>query len=368
MAAYLITFLLFGLYLIVIPVGISPFESPKVILAEIVINILLLIKIIRFRKFDLKHFINSQLVFIGILFLLSLDTQLLFHPTDAFFGNLFRLQGQFLFWNLLLFSFISKDIKLNKIPKFYYHLSFICLLLGTVILGVNENKRAFGTLGEPNALASTSLFLFPFVWFHSKSLIRLILLTGTLLIILLSGSRAGLIGFLIQIIFIALSWKTSFGKLSRIVVICAVLISLSVSLPFIENKGWFENRSEIWTTSFKAGLNSPFIGQGFGNIAGVIHQTAVKLNNNVRFQVVDSSHNFLLDFWIQGGFVGVVCILMLIGLSIHGLVQSKRLLELTAFLGIITAMLFNPVSVVNLLAFWWLIGQGFVIDKHHSIS
>lgn len=368
MAAYLVSFLLFFLFLIVIPVGISPFETPKVILAEIAIDILLLIKIIKSGKFELKHLITPQLIFIGILFLLSLDTQLLFHPTGTFFGNLFRLQGQFLFLHLLLFSVLSKNININKMPKFLFHFSFICLLLGTILLGVNENRRAFGTLGEPNALAATILFIFPFVWFNSKSLLRAGSLIVAFIIVLLSGSRAGLIGFLIQTIFIALSWKTSSEKLSRIIMICTILISLSVGLPFIENKGWFENRAEIWQTAFWAGLGSPFIGHGFGNIQTIIHQTAIKLNSNVRFAIVDSSHNFLLDYWIQGGFVGVVSILMLIGLAIHGLIQSKKILELTAFLGVITAMLFNPVSVVNLLAFWWLIGQGFAIDKHPSIS
>ena len=148
-------------------------------------------------------------------------------------------------------------------------------------------------------------------------------------------------------------------KLGLAVIFCMVLIAISITLPFIENVGWFENRSEIWITSFKSGLTSPFIGQGFGNIQNLIHQTAFELNNNVQYQIVDSSHNFLLDFWIQGGIVAITSIIILIGLSTQNFIKTRKFPELTAFLGIIIAMLFNPVSVVILLAFWWLIGQGF---------
>lgn len=351
MAAHLIFFLLFFLPLVVIPVGISPFETPKVILAQILIEVVLFIKIIKFKKPHLKNLVTPQTIFIGILFVLSLDTQLLFQPEGAFFGNVFRLQGQFLFWHLLVFSVLSNNIKLDKIPKFMYQLLLLFLLAGTVILGVKEG-RAFGTLGEPNALAATALFIFPFAWFNAKSLIRGSSLLATLAIILLSGSRAGLIGLIIQLVFIILK---SFS-LSKGVIVSLTLMVLSLVFPFTEKAGWFENRAEIWQTAFMAGLKSPFIGHGFGNIQYTIHQESVLINNNVQYQIVDSAHNFLLDFWIQGGLVGVVSILILIYLALQHFIQHKRLVEITAFLGLITAMLFNPVSVVNLLAFWWLIG------------
>lgn len=364
MAAYLVTFLLFFVYLIVIPIGISPFETAKVIVAEIIISILLFIKIIQFKKAKLKSLISQQTIFIGILFILSLDTQLLFLPTGAFFGNVFRLQGQFLFWHLLLFSILSKDIKLDKIPKFFYHLSFICLILSTLVLGVNETNRAFGTLGEPNALAATALFLYPFVWFKSKSILKFTYTAATGAILLLSGSRAGLIGLSVGLLFIIFS-KIQISILKS-TMICLMLVSLSLSLPLVDQQGWFENRAQVWQTAFRAGLESPFIGHGFGNIQNALHKTAVLLNNNIQYQVVDSSHNFLLDFWIQGGLVAVVAIFILIFLTLQSFIRSHQVLEITAFLGLTTAMLFNPVSVVNLLAFWWLIGQGF--DNHQAIG
>lgn len=354
--AAIITFLLFGLYLVVIPIGISPFEAPKVLLAEVAIDFLFLITIFRFRKKVLKRLVNPQIIFIGMLFILSLDTQLLFKPQGAFFGNVFRLQGQFLFWHLLLFFIISKDIKLDKISKSFYYLSFIGLVLSTVILGVNENRRAFGTLGEPNALAATVLFIFPFVFFNFKKL-GVISLISTFMLLLLTGSMAGIIGFAIEVFFIALIQLFKISVLKSFL-ICLMLVIFSLLTPFFDTKGWFENRAEIWQTAFFAGFDSPLIGHGFGNIQEAIKQSSVSLNNNVQYQIVDSSHNFLLDFWIQGGLVAVVSILILIFLTIQKFIHSHKILETTAFLGLVTAMMFNPVSVVNLVAFWWLIGQG----------
>lgn len=358
MSAHLITLLLFFLPLVVIPIGISPFETPKVVLAEVIIEILLFFKIFTSSKRFFKELINPQLIFVGILFILSLDTQLIFNPHGAFFGNAFRLQGQFLFWHLLLFSILTSHI--SKFPKIAPLFSFVGLFLGTLILGVRDG-RAFGTLGEPNALAATALFIFAFVfWSQSKSMMRIMAFVIALTIILLSGSRAGLVGFSIEIIFIFL---TQFVKLAifKSSAVCFYLILLSLTLPFFQSSGWFENRSQIWQIAFNAGFTSPIIGHGFGNIQKIIHDSAILQNSPVQYLIVDSAHNFLLDFWLQGGLVGIISILILIFLSLQHFIRHKRLLELTAFLGLMTAMLFNPVSVVNLLAFWWLIGQGFDI-------
>lgn len=363
MLPYFVWFLLFVLNLVVIPIGISPFETPKVVIAEILIDTLLFLKIIHLKRTSLKHLLSSQTLFLGIIFLLSIDQLFLFHPSfQNILGNPFRLQGLFLLWHLMIFSYISKDIRIVNINKLFYYLSFIFLFLATIILGVNQNNRAFGTLGEPNALSATALFIFPFVYLKSKWQTRAVFILFAFLIILLSGSRAGLIGFIVELLFIALISfvRTSFSKATFI---SLALILFTLFLPFIEGGSWFENRGTIWQTAINAGFDSPFLGRGFGNIQNSIHNSAVMLNNPVQYQVVDSAHNFILDYWIQGGIVGVISIVILIFLSLQGFIRHKKVLETMSFLGLITAMLFNPVSVVNLLAFWWLIGQGTTIDK-----
>jgi len=282
---------------------------------------------------------------------------MLFKPNGGFFGNLFRLQGLLLFWHLLLIPLLTSGVSIDRFKAKIIPSAFVALFLSTLILGVNQNNRAFGTLGEPNVLATTALFFFPFMFFlYKKSLLRLSIITVTILIIILSGSRAGSLGFIAQSLFLLSIYKVKLS-LSRSTIIAIVFILFTLFLP-LSQSALFESRSQIWQTAFIAGLKSPIIGQGFGNIQKPIHEAAVKLDNPVKYQVVDSSHNFILDFWIQGGLVGVLSILLLIFLTLQSFVHHKKVVELVAFLGLITAMLFNPVSVVHLIAFWWLIGQG----------
>jgi len=282
--------------------------------------------------------LHSQTVFIGILFLVSLIDLMIFKQAGGFFGNLFRLQGLLLFWHLLLIPLLTSGVSINRFKTKIIPSAFVALFLSTLILGVNQNNRAFGTLGEPNALATSALFFFPFTFFLYKNrLLKLAFIVATLIIITFSGSRAGFFGFIAQNIILLSTYKFKLS-LSRSTIIAIIFILFTLFLPLSTSSLLFESRSQIWQTAFVAGLKSPIIGQGFGNIQKPIHKTAVKLDNPVKYQVVDSSHDFILDFWIQGGLVGVLSILILIFLTLQSFVHHKKVVELAAFLGLITAM------------------------------
>lgn len=346
---WLISFLLFILPIIVLPFGISWFETPKVITAEIVIEIL-------FIYFLLKGQIKLSGFNIAFVALFSLSLLgLLDHQN--FFGNVFRLQGVFLFWHLLIFSILSANIKLYKNSSLLSFFVLVILLLSVFILGGDLNGRAFGTLGEANALAASALFLLPFALFIKSRITKFAALLITFWIVFASGSYSGFLGLLIEITFLLII-KYFRLSLLKAAVVCLVLIGFSLFLPFLKG-GWFENRAEIWKTASYSGLNSPIIGHGINNITESLKKASILLNNNIKYQFIDSSHNFLLDFWVQGGLIGLGSILLILFSSFKHLTEKNKIIEITALLGIITAMLFNPASVVTLVAFWWLIGQGF---------
>ena len=121
MQKYIIAFLLFILPLIFFPFGTSPFETLKVILAEIGIEILLCLQIFKRNSFYLN---KKLLISIVLIILLSTSHLVFLRIQTAFFGNVFRLQGIFLLWHLLLFSILSTKIKITNIPKGFYFLSF----------------------------------------------------------------------------------------------------------------------------------------------------------------------------------------------------------------------------------------------------
>jgi len=350
--------LLFILPLIVIPLGISPFEAPKVVIAEVVILLLAITRFNLLSKFKVNKFQTIYLLFFAILFLLTLYTLFTSSYIYSLFGNPIRLQGVFLLWCLMVFTFTGEKLWRLKKLRALYLLSALTLFSSTLILGINQNSRAFGTLGEPNALAAVALFFYTIISFWEEKKFKWLTFLGTLIVIFLSDSRSALVGFFIVNLFILLTQYLKLA-LSKAVIISLILLTFSFILPLLTPKLWFESRAEIWKTAFFSGLESPFFGQGFGNIQPSIASTAKSLNNNVQYQVVDSSHNFLLDFWVQGGVLGVIPIIGLIHLSLLNFIGRKSRLELALLLGVLTVMSFNPVSVSSLLLFWYLIGQGF---------
>lgn len=354
MGRYIVIFLLFGLPLFLNPFGMFAFEQPKVFLAQIAIEVLVVYAIYHYLKF--KHFNKSLLYIVGAFFLLSF-TSFLVIQGDLFFGNIFRLQGVFLFWHLLVLALIASKINF-QVSHYIPQVSLLVLFVSGLFLQNNDVGRSVGTLGEPNALAASAIFIFPFAFLKGSKIEKAIALSLTIGILYLSSSHSGLIAFGIEVFYFLLLYSKKVTKQIALT-ICCLLIVLSLVLPFIEEKRVYEDRADIWYTSFFAGIKNPIFGNGFGTVEESIRQTSINLFNFVRFQKVDSAHNFLLDYWIQGGIVGIGLMMLLLWDTIRNFSKKSESYLTMAFLGVLTVMLFNPVSVVTLVAFWWLAGCSF---------
>lgn len=359
MINWLFSGLLFVLPFVFLPLTVNGFEFPKVIAAQIIIELIFVLAVFKSDTAGFKALIKKpQFLLCGVLFVLSLIHLLIFYDQVNIFGNIFRLQGIFLFWHLLILCLVSSVIGFKIVKA----VPFACLILLTAsifLFGFDINNRAVGTLGEPNALAATAAFIFPFIFLGTKSKpVKFLSLFLTLAIIFLSHSRSGMIGLALELLLIVGVQNLKFS-IKKVFVFCLLIILASLLLPSLESDKRFENRFEIWQTSLLSGLDSPLLGHGFGNIQQPLKQASVKLNNNIQYQTVDSSHNFLLDWWVQTGIIGLVAIILLIVLALKNMVKSDNLLYLALFLGLFTTLSFNPASVASLIAFWWLIGQGF---------
>lgn len=358
MAQYLLFFLLFLLPFVVIPVGVSPFETPKVLLAELAIEALLLLALFK-AKIPRHHVKLSFFPFILLMLLILAGLHLDFFPSfQTVFGNAYRLQGTFLFMHLLIFTYLSQRIRLPHIPPYFFIGFLFAHLLLVVIFGFSDTKRAYGALGEPNTFAAIAVFLWPFLFFTTKNnhtlLFKVLGFGLALLLIILSGSRAGFIAIALQSAFLLLSKKIAISLTGAL---CALALLSSMFLPFVEKSGMYENRAEIWQTAYKAGFEYPIFGGGMGNIEIRLKDAATSLSNTLRFQYVDSSHNIFLDWWVQGGIFGFVLFVLLVGGAFYFAIKHKKSLELMLLLGILTVVSFNPASVVILVALWWTLGQ-----------
>lgn len=351
--------LLFLLPFVIAPFGITQFENPKVIIAEA--GIILLFLITLFKKPEIFRKKNKVVILYGVLLLLTVIDLVFFKTTVSFFGNAFRMQGIFLLWLLLLFSFLSRNIALKRIPWYMIFSLLIALVVMTVLLPINESGRYVGVTGEPNATAAVVLFLWPFLWFSLKKntwweILVLAIGAGSVLVIFyLTGSKSALIGFILQIIFlILLRYKLS---TQRAIIICLCLLAASFSLPFFQKNIPYENRAEVWTAGVDAGVRSPILGGGFGNTEILLQQSTMSQHLRVREYYVDSSHNIFLDWWVQGGIVGMSILLILIVIAFRQFAKTDNKRNTMLLLGILTALSFNPASIVGLLQFWWLIGS-----------
>lgn len=358
---YLIFFLLFITPFILFPFNFTLSEASKVIFSEIVIMILVLNQFFTKSKSRNENSDRNQLFLTISIFFLTLYHLIFFSTSTSFFGNQFRLQGIFLLWHLLIFSFLSSKYLIKVKNSLLPFISMAILIFSSLFLGANESGRLVGTLGEPNSLAAVVIFLWPFLFFSSQRknsrALKILIPLIVIIFIVFTGSRSGLLAIFVQLMFLTMLYILKIS-LTKATFISVLLVGLTLMFPFMENKGVFENRSEIWQTAWHAGWKAPFLGNGFGNIESTLHQTSKELSNNVQYQFVDSAHNLFLDWWIQGGLVGITFLFTLTGYSFYQFVKKDKRLEVILLLGILTTMLFNPVSVVILLYFWWLIGRG----------
>lgn len=361
--------LLFVVPLIVIP-GINlRFEPPKVLLAELLIQLMAAYLIVS-GNFSLKRVPKLLISILSGLFLLSLF-HLISEPTKQnLFGNVFRLQGTILFWHLLILAIIAQNSYFRLKDRYIYIGSFIAICIGALIYGSNSVDRLIGSLGEPNALGAVIVMLFPFLFLSFKEIwVRVIGVIGAIGVINFSESKSALIALSLQILFILLI-KVFKGKYFLASIICFILLALSLTLPILERRYFlrtntdpfayrFEDRAEIWQVTLNAGLDSPLFGSGLESIQEKIKKTAIKMNVNAQYQTIDSSHNLLLDYFLWGGAVGLGLLGGLGALAIRNMIQKKMLLELTVFLGLLTVLSFNPTTVSVLAGFWWIIGRSF---------
>ena len=255
-------------------------------------------------------------------------------------------------WHLLLFTLLSSLYKTKNInPKRLKYLLIAEIVFG-ILLGFTKDGRIVGTIGEPNALASFVVFLFPF---HGNIIISLIL-------IFLSGSRAGLIAFALELIAIFLIKRRV--KVGKVFLISIFLILTSLVFPFLNKPDSpLENRAEIWRVAALSGLNKPLLGYGFGNTELAIKREAQKINSPIQNIYVDSSHNIILDWWIQGGLVGLLLFLSLTFFTIKNFIKFQKTIYLISFLGLFTTLLFNPANIVGLIELFWLIGVSFIKNQ-----
>lgn len=359
--------LLIFLSLVAVPVIPFGFETPKVLLFE-----LITLGIFLSLLFKGVLTISSGLgVGVGVTLLL-IFTSVTFHSSETtWFHNPVRMQGLFLQCMFVLWMLSSSSIVDKFSLKYSPLIGLILLVLSGFLLQDPVTGRSIGLIGEPNSFTGMCVLLgiFSLVALKNSKNKKIIFTTIIILVstaILFSGSRSSLLAGILSLGMFGLI-QTQKISVRNVVIVGSIFLFCTLPLPFFSTENPWENRAMIWQTAVASGLESPLTGHGFGNITQALKNTSEQLQNEVRFQHVDSSHNVLLDWWVQGGIIGVSTLLYCTLFSIKTYIRAGSMLELTLLFACLQLMLFNPVSIVILSVFWWCIGRGFIAIRNINI-
>jgi O-antigen ligase len=150
------------------------------------------------------------------------------------------------------------------------------------------------------------------------------------------------------------------------VITACIAILFSYSTPFLGPRTEYEDRGEIWKSAAYAGLANPIVGVGFGNAEYEYHRANAALHNKLTGYYVDNAHNIFLDWFVQAGIIGVGILLFLLVNTFSAFIQKEQSRNIILLLGLITALSFNPASIVSLIGLWWLIGKGIMPQAVHK--
>lgn len=371
----LLSFLLFGLIFLIVPTATSPYEAPKAYGAILLIGLLLLATLPQLLlqlsfKLPPRRWKAKILPILLPILLIILALYHLFFPTysdNPLFGNPIRPQGTLLYISLFLLFLIAQKVSVNMLSfsKIAF-LSLIGLFISTLIIGPRTSLRFIGPLGEANSLAAAVLFLFPLSFSSPNTKHQKISFFLAFLLTLLSGSRAGVLGLWAECLILfcrqrKLIWSAGFLLFIPVFVIATIIpfIPHPVSQQARQASIRFENRAEIWSSSYLAGFDYPLLGTGFGSTEEAIRKKAIETNNFIRHQPVDSAHNLLLNWWIMGGGIGLILFITIIAVSVINLYRQKSWSLLSILIGLLIIQSFNPVSSITLVHFWWTLGIAF---------
>jgi tetratricopeptide (TPR) repeat protein/O-antigen ligase len=236
----------------------------KVVVFRLILSIILLVYITKIFLANRLSFKGSGKIFLLVLLWLgSFFTSSLFslHPSQSFWGNFFRQQGFYNFFNyLLFFSLIILNIKSFKQIRRII-IAAVASASVTAVYGLiqyfsldpwkwTENfiitNRVFSTIGQPNFFGHFLIMVFPLglyaLFFLAKSLLArffvLLALVMQLFCLYFTYSRGAWLGFLGSWLSLLLFWlayrrrkKLAIGLIGLLLVGGTLVISLSMIKP-----------------------------------------------------------------------------------------------------------------------------------------
>ncbi len=380
---------LFGLLFFTVPLILWPFTSELfefnkmifVYLFTILIAAFWAVRSILQRKFIFRRTILDipLLVFLGsqlISTIISID------PLTSWLGYYSRFNGGFISifcYSLLYWAFVSNITKKGvlKLLKIILVSATLVSIYGVLEkLGIDKEvwvqdvqNRVFSTLGQPNWLAAWLVALLPTTWFFViknsekkfsfKKIVPYILNVLFFAVLIFTGSRSGLLGFVIAFltfwVFVFIKHKLKFLKEFSIVNL-SILICIGIfgtqftpSISDLLTKKHTSNAQEntlqigtvletggtesgkirkiVWEGAIDAWKHYPIFGTGVETFAYsyyMFRPIAHNLTSEWDY-IYNKAHNEYLNYLANTGTVGILAYLTLIGFFIYQIIDPNKI-------------------------------------------
>ena len=357
-----------------------PFVTEKTLYFRLIVNILLVVwAIVTFKNPDFlprKSLLNISLL---AWLVITLITAIFGHDfQNSFWSGLERMEGFVgLFYSLIFFFILSNSLK--KQDEWNILFSVSCMVAFLVVLvgvfrefeGIKVGERLFSSLGNPSYLGLYLVlhsFLVGFLFLKGSPKLKILfsfMILVFLIGIALSQSRSSilglLIGYLILIIFSIFSKEVS-PKLRWSLGLFLIFSGISIGLIFknaesltIRNSVFLSrvvrvatssktgvSRVNNWKIAYEGFKEKPLLGWGQENYSYVFAKHFLpQMYDDAPWY--DRSHNFLLDWLVSGGILGLLSFLAPFGIIVWFTIRSDKIstIEKGLFMGFLGAYFTN---------------------------
>jgi O-antigen ligase len=377
------------------------FELPKVIFVQVATEIAFLVWMLHRllhrtprtgRRASLWP--AALLVF---LFVQMLIYETAYSTTQAFWGNYHRRQGVWLLLHYIGLLAMTADVGRRAAHRKLILGGVVTGALGAATMGFLEiwnipayagwktslySGRLLSSFGQPNFFAAYVGMAIPLVGYgllHARrfgvKILALTLLVILMSAMLLSGSRGGWIGLSLAACCVLLSRARRRNLRQLLLPAAGGLLLLAVGFSFFmldQRQDWrirqlFEpdrwdriERVQIWRNAWELSAHRLWLGHGQDNFDLVFPGVVTATDDVIRNLVIDRAHNWVLDWTVQGGLLGLAAFSALTAIVLR-LSRRQELptlglwLAAGVWLHLVQGMV-NVNSVMNEALFWVYLG------------